>query len=183
MLRALITHPGFFRAGICLYGVADLFGMAADTHKFEDRYMDSLVGPLPQAADLYRERSPVFHADEIQDPVAVFQGADDEVVPKAQSDRSWRRCGRQGVPHEYHVYEGEGHGWRKPETIAAFWQAVDTFLRRYVVLNGPDDPRRRAPADSQQSERAGMSRRRFRAPEPGGPGDPYQRDGMSQNCG
>src|SRR5690606_1620328 len=67
VLRALITHPGFFRVGICLYGVADLFGMASDTHKFEERYMDSLVGPLPQAADLYRELSPVFHAHKIQD--------------------------------------------------------------------------------------------------------------------
>ncbi len=83
VLRALITKPGFFRAGICLYAVADLFGMATDTHRFEARYTDSLVGPLPEAAELYRELSPVFHAVRIQDPVAVFQGADDPVVPKS----------------------------------------------------------------------------------------------------
>lgn len=134
VLRALITHPGFFRAGVCLYGVADLFGMASDTHKFEERYMDSLVGPLPQAADLYRELSPVFHAHKIQDPVAVFQGAEDEVVPKAQSDQIVAALRAKGVPHEYHVYEGEGHGWRKPETVEAYYAAVDAFLRKYVVF-------------------------------------------------
>src|SRR5690606_17521789 len=77
VLRALITHPGFFKAGLCLYGVADLFALASDTHKLEERYTDSLVGPLPEAAALYRELSPVFHARRIKDPVAIFQGTDD----------------------------------------------------------------------------------------------------------
>lgn len=134
VLRALITHPGFFRAGICLYGVSDLFGLAADTHKFEERYTDSLVGPLPAAAELYRELSPVFHADKIRDPLAVFQGTDDEVVPREQSDQIVAALKARGVPHEYHVYEGEGHGWRRAETVEKFYTAVDAFLRKYVVF-------------------------------------------------
>jgi len=132
VLQALIRYPGFFRAGICLYGVANLFSLAADTHKFEAHYLDSLVGPLPEAAAVYRERSPEFHAHRIRDPIAVFQGTDDKVVPKSQSDAIVAALRARGVPHEYHVYEGEGHGWRKPETIVAFWEAVERFLRRYV---------------------------------------------------
>lgn len=134
VLQALSLHPGFFRAGLCLFGISNLFTLAADTHKFEARYLDSLVGPLPEAAAVYRERSPLFHADRIRDPVAVFQGTDDKVVPKEQADAIVAALRSRGVPHEYHVYEGEGHGWRKPETIAAFWQAVDAFLRRYVIF-------------------------------------------------
>ncbi len=134
VLQALIEHPGFFRAALCLFGVSNLFTLAADTHKFEARYLDSLVGPLPDAAPIYRERSPVFHAGRIQDPIAVFQGTDDRVVPKEQADSIVAVLRARGVPHEYHVYEGEGHGWRKPETIAAFWRSVEAFLQRYVIF-------------------------------------------------
>jgi len=134
VLRALITHPGFFKAGLCLYGVADLFALASDTHKLEERYTDSLVGPLPEAAALYRELSPVFHARRIKDPVAIFQGTDDPVVTKAQADALVAALKESGAPYEYHVYEGEGHGWSKPETIEKFYAAVDAFLRKYVVF-------------------------------------------------
>ena len=86
VLRALTTRPGFFRAGICLYGVANLFTLAADTHKFESRYLDSMIGPLPAAAAVYRNRSPVYAADQLRDPIAIFQGTDDQVVPPAQAE-------------------------------------------------------------------------------------------------
>lgn len=134
VLRALITHPGFFRAGLCLYGVTDLFALASDTHKLEERYTDSLVGPLPEAAGLYRELSPLFHAQRIQDPVAIFQGTDDPVVTKPQADALVAALEKSGAPYEYHVYEGEGHGWSRPETIEKFYAAVDAFLRKYVVF-------------------------------------------------
>ena len=134
VLQALVTHPGFFTAGVCLYGVSNQFTLATDTHKFEQRYLDSLLGPLPQAAAIYRERSPIFHADRITDPVAVFQGDIDRVVPRTQSDEIVASLKARGVPHEYHVYEGEGHGWRKSETIEAFYTALDRFLRQYVVF-------------------------------------------------
>lgn len=133
-LRALCERPGFFRAAICMYGVADLFGLALDTHKFERHYTDGLVGPLPEAADLYRERSPVLHAHKITDAVAVFQGTDDNVVPKSQSDAIVAALRSRGVPHEYHVYEGEGHGWRNTATIAAVYGAIERFLQRHVIF-------------------------------------------------
>ncbi|CAA9585357.1 MAG: Prolyl oligopeptidase family protein [uncultured Thermomicrobiales bacterium] len=134
VLQTLVTHPGLFKAALCLYGIANLFTLAADTHKFEARYLDALVGPLPAARDRYRERSPIYGADRISDPIAIFQGANDPVVPPAQSELIVAALRRRGIPHEYHVYEGEGHGWRKRETIAAFWTAVERFLREYVIF-------------------------------------------------
>ena len=134
VLRALTVHPGFFRAGLCCYGIANLFALAADTHKFEARYLDSMLGPLPQAAEVYRERSPLFAADRLCDPVAIFQGADDEVVPRAQSDAIVESLRRRGVPHLHMVFEGEGHGWRRPETIDAYIRAVEGFLKEHVLF-------------------------------------------------
>ena len=135
VLRALGLHPGAFRAGVCLYGVSDLFGLAGDTHKFEARYLDSLVGPLPEASAAYRERSPVFSPDAIVDPLAVFQGTEDEVVPQAQAEAIVDSLRRRSVPHVYHLYEGEGHGWRRPETIEHFYGAADSFLRRHALFS------------------------------------------------
>lgn len=134
VLEALCRAPGLFRAGLCLYGVTNMFTLAADTHKFEARYLDQLLGPLPEAAAIYRERSPIFHAGLIRDPVAIFQGADDQVVPQAQAESIVAALRRSGVPHEYHLYAGEGHGWRRPETIEAFYRAVEAFLRQYVIF-------------------------------------------------
>ena len=133
VLKAMEDFPGFFKAGICLYGVSNQFTLVADTHKFEARYSDSLLGALPEAADIYRERSPEFYCDRIQDPIAIFQGEIDVVVPRSQSDRVVASLQRRGVPHEYHLYPGEGHGFRKTETIADFYQAVDKFLKQHVI--------------------------------------------------
>jgi len=133
VLKALVDHPGFFKAALCLYGVSNMFTLAADTHKFEQRYLDSMLGPLPEASDVYRERSPIFAADQIVDPIAIFQGEIDRVVPKEQSETIVASLQRRGISHEYHVYEGEGHGWRKRETIEAFYQAVERFLKQYVI--------------------------------------------------
>jgi dipeptidyl aminopeptidase/acylaminoacyl peptidase len=133
VLETLARHPGLFAAGICMYGVTDLFALLEDTHKFEAHYTDSLVGPLPDAAAAYRERSPVRHADRIADPVAIFQGEKDNVVPLSQAEAIVEALKERGVPHTYQVYEGEGHGWRKRETIANFWQEVVRFLRSYVL--------------------------------------------------
>ena len=134
VLNVLIRHPGLFKAGICLYGVTDLFSLAMDTHKFEAHYTDTLVGPLPEAAARYREWSPLFHADRIRDPVAIFQGAEDKVVPPDQAERLVEVLRRNRVPHLYRLYEGEGHGWRKPETIEAYYSDVLTFLKVHVLF-------------------------------------------------
>jgi len=134
VLQSLVELPGFYKAGICMFGVANMFTLASDTHKFEARYLDSMLGPLPEAAAVYRERSPIFHAAKIVDPIAVFQGDIDRVVPREQSDTIVASLRARGVPHEYHVYEGEGHGWRKTETIEKFYESVQRFLTQYVLF-------------------------------------------------
>ncbi len=134
VLRALTLQPGFFRAGVCRYGISNLFGLSDTTHKFESRYNDLLLGPLPGAAARYRERSPIFAADAMRDPVILFQGTDDEVVPRAQSDAIVESLRQRGIAHEYHVYEGEGHGFRRPKTKQDYLRRVDAFLRRHVLF-------------------------------------------------
>ena len=135
VLKALEDFPGFFKAGICLYGVSNQFNLAAETHKFEAHYTDTLLGPLPEASELYRERSPIFFADQIQDPIAIFQGEIDRVVPRNQSDSIVASLERRNIPHEYHLYPGEGHGFRKTETIEDFYKAVEKFLKQNVIFS------------------------------------------------
>jgi len=132
-LMTLALHPGVYRAGASFYGVTDLFLLARETHKFESRYTDKLVGPLPEAAALYRERSPLAHAHKIQDALYVFQGSEDRVVPPNQAEELVRILRQHGVPHRYKVYEGEGHGWKKPETIADFYRELLGFFERELV--------------------------------------------------
>jgi dipeptidyl aminopeptidase/acylaminoacyl peptidase len=134
VLQSLVDLPSLYRAAICMFGISNQFTLASDTHKFESRYSEALLGALPESAAAYRDRSPVFHADRIVDPVAVFQGDIDRVVPRQQSDAIVASLRARGVPHEYHVYEGEGHGWRKAETIERFYASVDTFLREHVLF-------------------------------------------------
>jgi len=134
VLQAMTQMPEFFTAGICLYGVANQFHLAAETHKFEAHYLDSLLGPLPQASRIYRERSPLYHAGRIKRPLAIFQGDIDRVVPRQQSDSIVEALKQNGTPHLYHVYEGEGHGWRKAETVEHFYRTVESFLRQHVLF-------------------------------------------------
>ncbi|NPA91148.1 MAG: prolyl oligopeptidase family serine peptidase [Chloroflexi bacterium] len=134
VLNALIRHPGLFKAGVCLYGVTNLFTLAMDTHKFEAHYLDSLVGPLPEAAHRYREWSPLFHADRIRDPVAIFQGKEDRVVPPDQAEQLVEVLRRNRVPYLYRLYEGEGHGWRKVETVESYYTDLLKFLREHVLF-------------------------------------------------
>jgi dipeptidyl aminopeptidase/acylaminoacyl peptidase len=132
VLNVLTRHAGVFKAGVCLYGLSNLF--ITETHKFEERYNDSLIGVLPQDAERYRAWSPVYFADRIKDPVAVFQGAEDKVVPPEHSEQIVAALRASHVPHIYKVYEGEGHGWRRTETIAAYYDTVDKFLQQYVLF-------------------------------------------------
>ncbi len=131
--KAMEDFPEFFRAGISLYGVSNQFALAADTHKFEAHYTDSLIGALPEAAAVYRERSPIYYADQIRRAMAIFQGEDDQVVPRRQSDEMVEVLRRKDVPVVYHVYPGEGHGFRKPETISHMYTEIEKFLRDYVI--------------------------------------------------
>ncbi|OGO70008.1 MAG: hypothetical protein A2Z49_02920 [Chloroflexi bacterium RBG_19FT_COMBO_56_12] len=135
VLKALVDAPGFFKAGICLYGISNMFTVAAETHKFEVHYYDSLLGPLPEAADIFRARSPLFFADQIRDPLAIFHGDEDVAVPHNQSDEIVASLRKSSVPHEYHLYPGEGHGFHKPETIEHLYTTIDKFLRLHVLYS------------------------------------------------
>jgi dipeptidyl aminopeptidase/acylaminoacyl peptidase len=123
-----LVRGGAFAAGISRYGVADLRMLAAETHDFEARYLDGLVGPLPEAEDVYIARSPLTHPDRISVPVLLEQGEDDRVVPPSQAEAIRDALVERGVPHEYVLYEGEGHGFRRAETIISSLETELTFL-------------------------------------------------------
>lgn len=114
---AALVRGGVFAAGISRYGVTDLRALAQDTHDFEKYYLDGLVGPLPAAEHIYIDRSPLTHAEQIDVPVLLLQGEDDRVVPLAQSESIRDALAARGIPHEFVVYPGEGHGFRRAETI------------------------------------------------------------------
>ena len=113
VLCALAFHPDVFAAGADYFGVSDLMGFVDDTHKFESRYNDWLVGPWPEAEELWRERSPVNFADRIRAPVIILQGLEDAVVPPSQSEIVVEALRANGVPFAYLAFEGEQHGFRK----------------------------------------------------------------------
>ena len=127
VLSALV-RGGAFAAGISRYGVADLRMLAADTHDFEKNYLTGLVGPLPEAEAVYVERSPLTHSERIDVPVLLLQGADDLVVPPSQSEAIRDALAARGIPHEYVLYQGEGHGFRRAETIISAAQTELRFL-------------------------------------------------------
>jgi dipeptidyl aminopeptidase/acylaminoacyl peptidase len=133
VLNLLAHHPDLCAAGIDLYGVTDLFDLDETTHRFEKHYLHSIVGPLPETADRYRERSPVNVAERIASPLLILQGDADEVVPIAQSRAIAQRLQALGRIVELHEYEGEGHGWGRPETMIDELERVDSFLRRHVL--------------------------------------------------
>ena len=130
---AALTFHEVFAAGASHYGVADLGVLAAETHKFESRYLDSMVGPWPEAQALYEERSPIFHTDRIDRPLAVFQGLEDEVVPPNQAEMIVDALREKGVPVAYLAFEGEQHGFRQSHNIRA---ALDGELSFYAQVLG-----------------------------------------------
>jgi dipeptidyl aminopeptidase/acylaminoacyl peptidase len=102
-----------FAAGASHFGVSDLEELAKETHKFESRYLERLIGPYPERADLYRERSPINHAQKLSCPVIFFQGLEDEVVPKEQAETMFAALREKGLPVAYVPFEGEQHGFRR----------------------------------------------------------------------
>ena len=127
VLAALARHD-VFAAGASRYGVADLEALAADTHKFESRYLDRLVGPYPQARHLYVERSPIHHLDGFEAPMIVLQGDEDEIVPPAQSEMIVEALKAKGVPVAYVLFEGEQHGFRQAANIVTALEAELAFF-------------------------------------------------------
>ena len=125
---AALAFRDVFAAGISWFGVGDLESLSADSHKFESRYNDGLVGPYPEAVALYRQRSPVHYLDEISCPVLVLQGLDDKVVPPNQAEAIVAALEANGIPHAYLAFEGEGHGFRGATAIRASLEAELSFL-------------------------------------------------------
>jgi dipeptidyl aminopeptidase/acylaminoacyl peptidase len=146
-LAALTGRPEVFTAGASYYGVSDIEVLARDTHKFESRYLDRLVGPYPEARDRYRARSPIHHVDRLACPLILFQGLEDKVVPPNQSEMMAAAARANGLPVAYLTFEGEQHGFRKAETIV---RCLEAELYFYGAVFGftPADPIVPVPIDN-----------------------------------
>jgi dipeptidyl aminopeptidase/acylaminoacyl peptidase len=128
---------GVFVAAASYFGVSDLRGFAAQTHDFESRYLDGLIGPLPESDSLYTERAPVGHVNDATCPVLLLQGLDDPIVPPAQSESIAADLAAHGIPYAYLTFAGESHGFRKAESIAASLEAELSFYGQIMGFTPP----------------------------------------------
>ncbi|HEY2271967.1 MAG TPA: prolyl oligopeptidase family serine peptidase [Jatrophihabitantaceae bacterium] len=137
---AALTTSDAFACGVSLYGVAELVQFVAETHDFESRYIDGLIGPLPEAQDLYAERAPLNHVAGLSCPVLLLQGLDDPIVPPAQAELFRDAMVAKGIPHAYRPYEGESHGFRKRETIIDSLESSLSFYGQILGFEPPGVP-------------------------------------------
>jgi len=126
-----LTFHNVFKTGASYYGVSDLEALAKDTHKFESRYLDGMIGPYPARRDLYIERSPVHFADRLSVPIAFFQGAEDPIVPPNQAEAMVDALKAKGLPFQYLLFDGEQHGFRRAQTIK---RTLDAELNFYSIF-------------------------------------------------
>ncbi|MEM9518005.1 MAG: prolyl oligopeptidase family serine peptidase [Actinomycetota bacterium] len=134
-----LAHHDVFSAGASRYGVADLEALATDTHKFESRYLDTLIGPWPEAKPTYDARSPINHVDKLSAPMIVLQGDEDAIVPPNQSEMIVDALERKGVPVSYLLFEGEQHGFRKAENVVTALEAELAFFGEMLGFAPADD--------------------------------------------
>ncbi len=134
---AALVGTEVFGAGISRYGVGDARTLAADTHDFEARYLDGLIGPLPEAEKTYADRSPLSRPERFRAPLLLLQGDEDEVVPPSQSEAIRDALAARGVPHAYVLYAGEGHGFRRAETIVHALETELAFLGQVFGFETP----------------------------------------------
>ena len=127
----MLTFHNVFKTGASYYGISDLEALAQDTHKFESRYLDGMIGPYPERRDLYIERSPVHFADRLSVPIAFFQGAEDAIVPPSQAEAMAQALKDKGLPFVYLLFEGEQHGFRRSQNIK---RALDAELYFYSIF-------------------------------------------------
>ena len=136
---AALCFTDVFRVGACRYAVCDLTAMAQDTHRFEARYLDSLVGDWPEQREIFEQRSPLLHADRIRCPVLFFQGLQDKVVPPEQTERMAEALRSNGIPVEVRLFEEEGHGFRNQATQIEVLEETERFFCSSLRLDqGPD---------------------------------------------
>src|SRR6201993_4600565 len=131
---------GVFAAAASYFGVADLRGFAEHTHDLGSRYLDGLIGPLPECDALYAERAPVGHVNDATCPVLLLQGLDDPVVPPAQAESIAADLGAHGIPSPYITSAGESHGFRKAENIVASMEAELSFYGQIMGFVPPGIP-------------------------------------------
>jgi dipeptidyl aminopeptidase/acylaminoacyl peptidase len=134
-----LSQTTVFKAGADYYGISDMTALARDTHKFESRYLDNLIGPLPAAQAIYNARSPLNHLDGFSAPLIVFQGAEDPVVPPNQSRMIVDALKQRGAPVAYLQFAGEGHGFRRSESIIASLNAELSFYGRVFGFTPADE--------------------------------------------
>ena len=134
-----LTETDVFAAGISLYGIGDLEILATDTHKFESRYLDKLIGPYPETRARYIERSPIHHVDQLSSPILLLQGTEDKVVPPNQAAMMADAARAKGLPVAMIMFEGEGHGFRRTDSIKAATEAQLYFLGRILGFEPADD--------------------------------------------
>jgi len=135
---AALAFRNIFAVGASYYGISDLETLATDTHKFESRYLDSIVGPYPARRDIYVSRSPIHFVDQIRCPMILFQGLEDKVVPPSQAVRIFYAVRAKGLPVAYLPYEGEGHGFRKAENIKHSLDAQLVFFGKVFGFKPTD---------------------------------------------
>jgi dipeptidyl aminopeptidase/acylaminoacyl peptidase len=138
-LAALARDDTPFAAGADHFGVADLEALAAETHKFESRYLDRLVGPYPDTRDVYVERSPIHHVERFTRPLIVLQGAEDQIVPPNQSETIVEALRARGTPVAYLLFDGEQHGFRRAENIRRALDAELSFYSQVLGFPLPSD--------------------------------------------
>jgi dipeptidyl aminopeptidase/acylaminoacyl peptidase len=138
---AALTTSDAFACGVSRFGVAELTNFVKDTHDFESRYIDGLVGPLPEAAALYEERAPLNNVDGLSCPVLLLQGLDDPIVPPSQAELFRDALVRKGIPHAYRAYEGESHGFRRSETMIDTYESTLSFYGQVFGFEPPGVPR------------------------------------------
>ncbi len=136
-LCALVFHDDF-AAGASYYGVADAEALARDTHKFESRYLDGMIGPYPEAVEVYRARSPIHFTERLSAPMIIFQGLEDKVVPPAQAEQMVAALRAKGLPFAYVPFEGEQHGFRRAENIRRSLEAELYFYGRVFGFQPAD---------------------------------------------
>jgi dipeptidyl aminopeptidase/acylaminoacyl peptidase len=137
---AALVFADSFAAGAAYFPVTDLLPFAEDTHDFESRYLDGLVGPLPQERERYVERSPMSHLDDLHVPVLLLQGDDDKIVPPSQPAAVAAELKRQGIPHKYLLFAGEQHGFRMAQNIATALESELAFFGQVFGFTPPDVP-------------------------------------------
>lgn len=134
-----LTFRDFFQAGSSYYGISDLEALATDTHKFESRYLDRMIGPYPQRKDIYEARSPIHHTDKLACPVILMQGLEDQIVPPNQAEKMVDALRKKGLPVAYVTFEGEQHGFRRAENIKRSLEAELYFYSQIFGFDLADD--------------------------------------------